>query len=475
MTPHALTDTVQIASRRSRICWLLVIAFALSLTLSLAASWSGTADAHRNDESYLYLDVGDTTLSGRVELTYPDLRDVLGFELSGSPDAQIDELEGRLDELIDYTIARTSVGDESGPWPMRFDGVELLFDDADVAPGGTGYAILPFEVNLPSTEVPQLIDVTFTPFVEEIENRNNIALVSNDWKRGVIDQETNELAVLTADSPSATIDLGDASQWRNFRASIDLGVDHIRTGPDHIFFVFVLLLPSVLVLLAGTWRPAPNFRQSLLRVVVVATMFTIAHSLTFTLAGLDILPLPPSKFTEALIAASIAAAALHNIKPIFGHREWSLAFAFGLFHGMGFAGLVEDLDIDRTTQLYSLLGRNVGIEIGQLVIIVISFPGLFLLRRTRAYLPLMYAASIGLAVMSSLWVVERVFELNLGFNGAIDRALLWPRSLVIVVALTAVAVVYRRLEERRGRLLPLPAADDAEEASDQDDRESISV
>lgn len=457
-------------SRRQLVGWLLLFAF----VVSIVAASGGTASAHRNDESYLYLDVGDATLTGRVELTYPDLREVLDFDLTGSADEQLAELEQRLPELLEYTAARTSVGDSTTAWPLQFDGVELLFE-VDVGQGGTGYAVIPFDVELPTTEVPQLIDVTFSPFVEEIDNRNNIALVSNDWKRGVIDQETNELAILTADSPSATIDLGNASQWKNFRASVDLGVDHIRTGPDHIFFVFVLLLPSVLVLLAGAWKPAPSFGQSLLRVIAVATMFTIAHSLTFTLAGLDVLPLPPSKLVEALIALSIAAAALHNIKPIFGHREWSLAFVFGLFHGMGFAGLVQDLDIDRSTQLFSLLGRNVGIEIGQIVIILITFPGLFLLRRTRAYLPLMYTASLGLAVMSSLWVVERVFEVDMGFNGAIDKALEWPRSLYVVIALTVVAVIYRQIEEKNGNLLPLGTDDDAPEASDQDDRETVSV
>ena len=149
---------------------------------------------------------------------------------------------------------------------------------------------------------------------------------------------------------------------------------------------------------------------------------------------------------------------------------------FGLFHGMGFAGLVQDLDIDRSTQLFSLLGRNVGIEIGQLVIILVTFPGLFLLRRTRAYLPLMYTASLGLAVMSSLWVVERVFEVDMGFNGAIDKALEWPRSLYVVIALTVVVVIYRQIEEKNGKLLPLVTADDdAPQASDQDDRETVSV
>ena len=331
-------------------------------------------------------------------------------------------------------------------------------------------------MDLDVPEVPQLLEATFTPFLAEIPDRNNITLVSNDWRRGVFEEETNELLIHTADSPSGEIDLGDSSQWQNFRASIDLGVDHIRTGPDHVFFILALLLPAVLVLVASRWRPSPSFGYSLLRIVVVATMFTIAHSITFTLAGLDYLPLPPSKLTETVIALSIALAALHNLRPIFGHREWLFAFVFGLFHGMGFAGLIEELDINRSTQLVSLLGRNVGIEIAQLIIILLTFPLLFLLRRTRVYMPAFTIVSVGLAVVSGIWVIERVFEVDLRVSAAVDAALEWPRSLWVMLGLTAIAAVYQEYERRAGRLLPVvdhdswrgvePADDD--EAQDRD-------
>lgn len=447
----------------------LLLGTIIAAVVAVAIVPSSPASAHRNDESYLYLDVGDSSLSGRVEMPYRDMRQVFGLELTGSPDDLLDELEPRLDELQSYADEHTAVGSDGEEWPLQFEGVELLEELLvdDVGPDGIGYVVLPFTVGLDVATVPQLIDVTFTPFLAEIPDRNNVVLVSNDWKRGVVEEEANELLVVTESSPSGTIDLGDPSQWRNFTASIDLGVDHIRTGPDHIFFVLVLLLPSVLILSLGRWRPATTFHYSLIRVFLVATMFTVAHSITFTLAGLDVLPLPPSKFVETVIALSIAAAALHNIKPIFGHREWLIAFAFGLFHGMGFAGLVQDLDIDRTTQLVSLLGRNAGIEIGQTVIILVAFPMLFLLRRTRAYVPLMYAGSGMLALLSGIWVIERVFETDLNVNGAIDSVLQWPRSFYAMVVLTAIAAGYRQFEASRGRLLPL--GDDGEDPAELDD------
>ncbi|MDH3306420.1 MAG: HupE/UreJ family protein [Acidimicrobiia bacterium] len=125
----------------------------------------------------------------------------------------------------------------------------------------------------------------------------------------------------------------------------------------------------------------------------IATFFTLAHSITFTLAGMGWLPTPPAKLVEATIAISIAAAALHTLRPLLPNREWTLSFVFGLFHGMGFASLVSDLDVSRSSQLISLLRRNVGIEIGQVVVILLFFPGLFLLRRTPFYQPFVWHRS----------------------------------------------------------------------------------
>jgi len=441
----------------------------LALTALVVLGDVSTADAHRNDESYLYLDVGDEALNGRVEMPYPDLRSVFGLELAGTDGEVRAEIAANLGELQRYAAENSAIGAEGAVWQMDFDGFEVLFE-GPVGENGLGYVILPFTTDLPETSVPRLLEVTFTPFLAEIDDRNNITLVSNDWKRGVFEEETNELLIHTSSSPSGTIDLGDASQWKNFRASIDLGVDHIRTGPDHVFFILVLLLPAVLLLVSMTWKPSPSFGYSLLRIVLVATMFTIAHSITFTLAGLDYLPLPPSKLTEAVIALSIALAALHNLRPVLGHREWLIAFVFGLFHGMGFAGLVQELDISRTTQLVSLLGRNVGIEIAQLVIIGVTFPLLFILRRTRIYMPLFYFVSILLAVVSSIWIVERVFELDLGINGAVEFALEWPRALWSMIVVTAIAAGYREVERRAGRLLPVgERGADATAVQDEDD------
>jgi len=431
----------------------LAAAVAILAPLLLVALLASPASAHRGEESYLYLDVGDADLDGRVEMPYVDLREVFGLALEQPADDIRAELEGRLPELIDYLQTHTSIGADGQRWDLTFDGVELLSDRED-DPDAPGYAIFPFAVELPGTEVPREIDVTFTPFFDELDNRNSIVLVANDWQRGVFDEEANELVFLDPGTTNGTVDLGDPSQWLNFTGSIELGVDHIRTGPDHIFFVLVLLLPSVLVF-AGRWHPADSFGSSLWRVLKIVSMFTVAHSITFSLAGLEIIPLPPSSLVETIIALSIAAAALHNLRPIVRNREWALAFAFGLFHGLGFASLVETLDVSRGTQLISLLGRNLGIEIGQAIAILVAFPALFLLRRTRFYQPLFVAGSIGLAIVAVVWAAERIFGFDLGTTDLTLLFLKWPRILIVMAIATVAAYGIHRLEDQAGRLLPV--------------------
>ena len=446
---HSVSGTAPLVRDTGRRAALLVLALGLALITLLSA---GPASAHRGNQSYLYLDVAETDLAGRVELPYTDIREVFGLSLEGSEEEIIDELAANLPVLIDYIEDHTAVGAAGVNWELDFENdPELLGEESTDLPG---YAIFPFVVNLPMTDVPRELDVTFDPFFAEIDNRDAIVLIGNDWQRGVFDQEANELYVFTPGDNNATIDLGDPSQWLNFTGSIGLGVDHIRTGPDHVFFVLVLLVPSVLVF-AGTWRPAPTFISALWRILKIVSMFTVAHSITFTLAGLGFLPLPPAKLVETVIAVSIAAAAIHNLRPVFLNREWLMAFAFGLFHGLGFASLVDSLDTDRTTQLVSLLGRNVGIEIGQAIVILVAFPALFLLRRTRFYQPLMIFSSLALAVISLIWAIERIFEVEFGTTDLILLVVKWPRSFIAMVFVTLAAWLIYRSEGRAGRLLPV--------------------
>lgn len=420
----------------------------LSVTLLTASP----ASAHTGTDSYLYLDVTPTALSGRVELPIGYAEETLQIELGESDAERTASIEANADALESYVAERLSIGQEGQDWAITYEDPFLFFsEDVEIS---ADYIVVPFTAETGGETVNQELDIRFEPFFDEVDDAAALVLIANNWAAGKIENGTEHSAVFDSGNRSQLVDLGDKSVLKNVTESAKLGVRHIQTGPDHILFVLVLLLPSVLVF-SSSWRPAPSFGSALWRVLKIVTMFTVAHSITFTLAGLDILPQPSPRIVESIIALSIAAAALHNLRPIVENREWLISFAFGLFHGMGFASLVSALDVSRSTQLISLLGRNLGIEVGQAIVVLLLFPGLFILRRTRFYKPFFVVVSLILTVVSLGWMVERLFELDLGVDIFVDPVFEWPRVLIFIGLFTAVAAGLYFLEKGKDELLPV--------------------
>jgi hypothetical protein len=140
------------------------------------------------------------------------------------------------------------------------------------------------------------------------------------------------------------------------------------------------------------------------------------------IASLGIFTLP-SRYVESIIAFSIALAALHNIIPIFKSKEWIVAFAFGLFHGFGFASVLGEKGLGGDYIILSLLGFNGGVEIGQVAIIAGIFPVLYFLRTFSIY-PKILTYGSGLLILISLhWSIERFFEINIPLGRWLDSIL----------------------------------------------------
>ena len=424
----------------------------IALIAAIAALvMAGTARAHTGDQSYVYLDIFDTTVEGEIHYPVADLSEVLGVDIPNDPDGAEAWGEANIDLLRSYSAEHLSMAELSGTeWPIEF-GEPSGFEFFDGA-----YLVLSFAVDRTFVEVPREFVVTYDAIIHAMPERDALLTIATDFGSGTFNNEANELLRFTPDSTTQTVDLGAINFWSGVVGVIELGVDHIRIGMDHILFIFALVLPAVLVFRrADGWLPAPTFGSSLWRVLKIVTMFTVAHTITLTLGGLGVIELP-SALVETVIAVSIILAALHNIRPVFVNREWLIAFGFGLVHGFGFAGLLADLGLTQSRQFASLLGFNLGIEIGQAVIILLIFPALYLARRTRAYLPFMYLGSVILIAIAAAWAIERAFGMDLGTEWVFDRVIVWPRQLYPVVVLYVFAVALYWYDRTNDRLLPLP-------------------
>jgi hydrogenase/urease accessory protein HupE len=213
--------------------------------------------------------------------------------------------------------------------------------------------------------------------------------------------------VLGGRSADATISLSEASPGRAFEEYFSAGVWHILSGIDHLLFLISLLLPAVLLRSGGHWEPIARARPAFANVFKVVTAFTLAHSITLSLAALDIVRLP-SRLTESVIAASIVVAALNNIFPVITESRARIAFAFGLLHGFGFASVLSDMGLPQGARVLSLLSFNLGIEAGQLAVVLLVMPVAYWLRSGLWYRRVaMPWGSAAIAVLALVWLVQR--------------------------------------------------------------------
>ena len=161
------------------------------------------------------------------------------------------------------------------------------------------------------------------------------------------------------------------------------------------------------------WCAAASFRAAFVDVAKIVTAFTIAHSITLSLAVMGVVSLP-SRWVESAIALSVVLAALNNLYPVVAQGRWIAAFGFGLLHGFGFAGALRDLGLPPNSLALSLVGFNVGVETGQLAIVVLFLPFAYALRATWGYRRLLLTAgSAAIATIAAAWFVERAFDLSL--------------------------------------------------------------
>lgn len=179
------------------------------------------------------------------------------------------------------------------------------------------------------------------------------------------------------------------------RKFVPAGIHHILIGPDHILFLIGLLL------LGGPMK----------RLLLIVSAFTVAHSITLSLAALNLVT-PPARLIEPAIALSIVYVGVDNLMVGRGRdvRAW-IAFAFGFIHGFGFANVLREMNLPGEALGWSLFSFNIGVEIGQLMVVAVVASALMALRASNeaAGRRLAYAGSVLVILAGTFWFVQRVF------------------------------------------------------------------
>ncbi|HEY0894444.1 MAG TPA: HupE/UreJ family protein, partial [Cellvibrio sp.] len=184
------------------------------------------------------------------------------------------------------------------------------------------------------------------------------------------------------------------------------GMVHIWIGIDHILFLLSLMLTCVLVRRGNQWFAQASIKRILINTTWIVTAFTLAHSITLSATALGLIQFS-SQWVEVGIAISVVLVALNNIYPLVTRLGW-LTFGFGLLHGMGFAGVLGELGLPADQQLLTVLAFNLGVEIGQMAIVLLLLP-LFIFVRNQIWYAryALTGTSVVIALVAMQWVVDR--------------------------------------------------------------------
>lgn len=367
--------------------------FILLITLLLCQSgvW-----AHKASDSYLLVNSQGQALKIQWDIALRDIDFALGLDLDGNADITWGELRSRQNDIAAWAITRLSLS-RGGACPLSLTDLQV-----DKHTDG-GYAVLHIAGNCPAAG-------------GDLDLRYRLLFDLDDLHRGLLNLSLDgvqQTAVLSPTSELMTFSPAGGSRWRQFGDYLVEGVWHIWIGFDHILFLLSLLLPAVLVVKMKRWRGVDNLGQAAREVLWVVTSFTLAHSITLTLAALGWVSLP-SRWVESAIAFSVVLAAANNLWPVVEHRRWLVAFVFGLIHGFGFASVLAELGLPADALVLSLLGFNVGVELGQLAIVAVFLPLAYVLRNTGFYVLGVLTVGSWLTLLVALvWFIERAFDLAL--------------------------------------------------------------
>jgi hypothetical protein len=400
------------------------------------------AHAHKSSDSYLQIDATDKGLAVRWDIALRDLDAALDLDTDEDGKLTWAEVKAAWPRVQAYAMARLQI-DSCALRPVR-QALERRNDGA--------YAVMFLASDCVLAKTPQIaytllreVDPTHRGIAKVQRTGQPMALSLLDPTRPAVVDPALVPAPAPAPAPASALAaepvasvqppttasasrrmspgpgssqtataaaepaLSGAAGWGFLRE----GMRHILTGYDHVLFLLCLLLPSVMRRTPEGWRPVERLSQAVLPVVGIVSAFTVAHSITLALAATKVVSLSPA-FIEPAIAVTIILAALDNVWPIFPVRRVVVTFFFGLIHGFGFASVLAELNLPTAEFAWALLEFNVGLELGQLLIVVSVTAALFLLRQRPRYPSwVIRGGSYAAIVVGGLWLIERTANVSI--------------------------------------------------------------
>ncbi len=371
-----------------------MIRAAVALLLLLGAVFA--AHAHQPSTAYLRLVAEGRAVDGRLDVSLADADRLLGLDADGNGDITWGEVRAR----------------ELALRALPAQALRLSRDGRDCAIRGRPIGVLA-RADGTWIALPLAADCAADGATLDLDYRLLFAI--DPEHRGLIHirHGGEHSAIAEPDATAHRFESGQGSAWSLFVDHFRQGIWHIALGLDHLLFLTCLLLPAVVRRERGGFVAAPSAWRAFVDVVTIVTAFTIAHALSLVAVALD-WARPPTRWVEALVAATIVFAALNNITPLAraDRLPW-VAFAFGLIHGAGYASILSGLSMSVGGTLAALAGFNLGVEGAQIAVASIFLPLAYLVRMHAWYRHgVVVFGSVVISAVGALWFVQRVFNVQ---------------------------------------------------------------
>jgi hypothetical protein len=401
--------------------------------------------AHPMPHSLMLLDVKQDGIA--VELQWP-LKEFHYVFPDEHLDSNVTTLIARKGSWLDeYLLQHFSVSDSSGnQWKIVVLGKKVKTDE-QLLTGKYNELIYQLWLQPPPGISTRHFIMHYDAIMHQLITHKMLIRIAQDWDGGLSGKDSMDadLGILmvnaaTNAAPPVIVNLDEGSKWKGFKNMVSLGMRHIAEGTDHLLFLLVLMLPAPLLVAGKRWGISGGTRYASLRLLKIATAFTIGHSLTLLAGAVGWMRLPAQP-VEVMIAVSILIGGIHALRPVFPRKEIFIASGFGLIHGLAFSSTLTELNVDGVRMALSILGFNVGIELMQLFVILLFVPWLIILSGNRMYKFIRVAGAVFAIIASLAWIAERTLQTPNKIAGIVEGVAVHGQWIVLVLALMA-AVSY---------------------------------
>jgi len=386
--PNAFLQMMNTWLKHATTCLLLMVLF-----------FSTSVSAHQTGNSYLYVTEVNGQLRIDIDFIVRDLDNLLQNTAQASKDKptstptpeQLQAKQAAITQIIQASLV-VEINEQAQTLDFIDQSIVLHNDGLYVRQRFSG----------PSIPVPVRFMVVRYGFFNQ-----NDKLGRAFFKLRLGQEELS--SVFDSSKETQRFALGESKRWATMGLFTQEGAMHIWGGPDHLLFLFTLLLPGLMLLQRESNTSRLGTRAAGMFALKVITAFTLAHSVTLLASVMDWITLP-SRWIESAIALSIMLSAALNLQKRIVFSHWKLALVFGLIHGMGFANGLRELGLSHLYFMETLLAFNIGVELGQIAaVLAVGIPIVLLARNDQSKAWLTRWISVTVFLIALFWLIERLW------------------------------------------------------------------